>query len=363
MGKISEKTLSDQKEAISEMLEKIEKCRKSQSKTLKIDLTEFPEEIRQLTGITSLYQGINIIESKHRIDCCKKQKSKKLDLSYLYLGELPNELPDLYWLEELDLTSNDLTQLPDWIGNYKKLTALNLNYNELTSLPDSIGNLLKLKEIYFDLNRLHTLPETFGNLKSLEVFILGEESHQNSCFTCLPESFGNLSSLKIFCVMDTRLASLPESFGNLNKLRKLNIQECITNDFHFPSTMKNLKALRELSLSGFDHVPDFTKELKELTMLDISHNRLYDLPDFIGNLTKLKILNLHSTWIKELPDWIGNFKNLESLDISSNEIEADPKIIVKKLPKLKKFFDSNNIFNTEDNKKNNLTKRGRKKNV
>ena len=485
MRKTSGKALSDkQKEALSAVLKKIERCRKSRSKTLKIGyngyLTVFPDEIRRLTWLTGLYvectgigilpewigelenlkvldihsnhkirklpaslgklkhlkklilggtgikklpscigrihslelldisihdiqeapqcivnlpalkrietwngdishlpalaakqHELNIIEAKRRIKNGKKNKSKKLDLSYLYTGELPEELSELYWLEELDLTCNALKQLPDWIGNYRKLTTLSLDSNELTSLPDSIGNLSKLKVISLDLNHLSTLPETFGNLKSLEAFVLWEDDNhpaaekkygQGSWFTCLPESFGNLSSLKTFNVMATRLTSLPESFGNLTKLRELSIQECITDDFHFPGTMKNLKALRELTLGGFNHVPDFVKELKDLTALDISHNRLYDLPDFMGNLTKLKSLNLHSTWIKELPDWIGNLKNLEDLDISNNDIEVYPEM-VKKLPKLKKFLGSYNIFNAGDNKKNNVTKRSKKKNV
>jgi len=142
---------------------------------------------------------------------------------------------------------------------------------------------------------------------------------------------------------------LPESFGNLKALRELTIQECITEDFHFPYTMKNLTSLREISLSAFSKVPDFIKDMKDLTVLDISHNKLYDLPDFIGNLKKLKVLDLHSTWIKELPDWICNLKNLEDLDISANDIEVNPEIS-KKLPKLKRFNDWYNIFNAEDSK-------------
>jgi Leucine-rich repeat (LRR) protein len=455
MSKKNEKILAEQKIAMAEAQKKINECKKTHSKTLQIGLnyclTVFPEEIRQLTWLTSLSvvgtefkilpdwigelenlrvldisgnlkirklpstisklkklkkivldhtglkkipliisnllslelldiciydlkeipqcvldlpklkrietKGINIChlpllaakqqeldrkECLRRIEYCKKQKKKNINLFDLHICELPKELSDLYWLEKLNLCCCHLKKLPNWIGNFSKLTELDLSHNELKSLPDTIGNLSKLKKINLAGNRLQTLPETFGNLTSLEEF------YPASCLTSLPESFGNLSSLKTFYVSNTSLKRLPESFGNLRSLRELFIDKFLEEEFHFPKSMKNLKALRKLDLSAFDKVPDFVGELKDLTILDISHNMLYTLPDFIENLTKLKTLNLHSTWIKELPEWIGDLKNLVDLDISSNDIIVDPEI-VKKLPKLKYFYDGYNIYNTENN--------------
>jgi hypothetical protein len=97
-------------------------------------------------------------------------------------------------------------------------------------------------------------------------------------------------------------------------------------DFYFPPSMSNLKSLRKISLSVSDNVPAFIGTLKDLTHLDISHNKLGELPDFIGNLTELKELNLHSTWITKLPGWVKNLKNLKSLDLSSNETKIDLEI-------------------------------------
>jgi Leucine-rich repeat (LRR) protein len=112
--------------------------------------------------------------------------------------------------------------------------------------------------------------------------------------------------------------------------------------------MKNLKALRKVSLSAFGKVPEFVGELKDLTELDISHNRLNALPDFIENMKKLRTLNLHSTWIRELPEWVGNLKNLVDLDISNNDIVVNPKNVIKKLHKLKEYDDCYNKFDSED---------------
>ena len=465
MPKYSEETLKNQKEAMDEALLKIKKCRKAKFKKLEIgvngNLNVFPEEIRELTWLTSLSvhctgirkipdwidelkdikfldlstnrnvkklpssisnlkkliidnMGLNKLpeflgnlnslefleicplefkeipqcildlpklkrietrgydtehlpsliakrleldrkECLRRIERCKIKKHKKLNLSFLYLVELPEELKALYWLEVLKVAGNDLKKLPEWIGNFTELKELDLDCNELSVLPDSIGKLTKLKSITLDENRLETLPDTFGNLKSLEVFALWERHNnpkleelygQASWFTYLPESFGKLSSLKIFSIAETRLTKLPESFGNLKALKHLAIYTSIKPDFNFPKSMINLQNLRGLCLSAFNKVPDFVGELKNLTFLDISHNKFYSLPDFIGNLKKLRVLNLHSTWITKLPEWIENLKNLEDLDISSNDIAIDPEI-QKKLPKLKNYYGWYNPYNAK----------------
>jgi Leucine-rich repeat (LRR) protein len=61
MARNSEKVIAEQKAAMTETLEVIEKCKKTHSKTLEIGyngylkLTVIPEEIRQLTWLTGLY--------------------------------------------------------------------------------------------------------------------------------------------------------------------------------------------------------------------------------------------------------------------------------------------------------------------
>jgi len=299
-------------------------------------------DITNTTAIMAKQRELDMKEALRRIKVCRKSQKVKINLSRLNLGELPNELGDLYWLEELDLSMSNLGSLPQWIGDFKNLAKLNLELNELTSLPDSIGNLKRLKEIDLSYNRLQTLPKTFCDLSSLEYFRLGETNNhpvsesfdgQESWFTYIPKDFGKLSSLKEFWIDCTRVTNLPKSFGGLKSLRKLSIQECISDNFFFPPSMKNLTALREVSICGLDHLPDFIGELKDLTTLDISHNKLYVLPEWIGGLTNLETLNLHSTWISELPEWLTNLKKLKNLDISSNELKDESEIL-KKFPNL-----------------------------
>ena len=277
-------------------------------------------DISHLPSLVKRQQELNQKECFRRIDRCKKCQNRKLNLSFLNLNELPENLSSLYWLEELDVSCNNIKELPAWIGNFINLSMLDIESNNIKFLPASIGNLKKLKEIRFNCNPIRALPESFGNLCSLSHF-----------------SFYN-----------TSLKKLPESFSKLKSLRTLTIDSDVPWGFSFPVDMKKLKSLREVTIGSFDQIPDFIGELKNLTMLDISHNRLYDLPDFIGNLAKLRKLILHSTWITELPDWISKLKNLVTLDITCNDMEVYPEVI-KKLPKLKKFWDYGNPYNTEGN--------------
>jgi len=303
------------------------------------------ENINHIPALKMKCLELNTKEALNRIKRCKNKNTKKLDLSFLYLEKLPVELLELNWIEELDISCNNLKKLPEWIGNFKKLKVFNLNSNKLSSLPDSIGEMKRLKEIILSYNRLKTLPESFGNLSLLEEFYLLEtdnrpDSKESSYFKKLPVSFGSLTSLKIFEIWYTKLRMLPKSFGSLKSLIKLTIQtDAILPDNFYPDTMKNLKSITEININGFNKVPDFIAELKNLTSLDISHNKLVKLPDFIGKLTKLKTLNLHSTWITDIPGWIVNLKNIDNLDISSNEISSIDHELPKKMPKLKKLFE------------------------
>jgi Leucine-rich repeat (LRR) protein len=101
------------------------------------------------------------------IEQCKKRKYKKLNLSVLHISDLPIELSELTWLEEISLFGNSIEQLPEWIGNFTELAVLNLCNNKLTSLPDSFANLKKLKTLSLAQNNLKILPEWFDNITEL----------------------------------------------------------------------------------------------------------------------------------------------------------------------------------------------------
>ncbi len=74
-----------------------------------------------------------------RINEAKEQQSKKLDLSYEQLTQIPDAVFELTHLTELNLTGNHLKNLPESITKLAHLTQIDLSRNLLSNLPESIS--------------------------------------------------------------------------------------------------------------------------------------------------------------------------------------------------------------------------------
>lgn len=117
--------------------------------------------------------------------------STELDLSWMFLDEIPDSLEKLKQLRRLELWGNSLESLPDWFGNFTQLQELNLSSNRLTRLPDSFGNLVSLRRLVLTNNPLTTLPETIGRLSQLEILKLA-----NCKLVDLPGALGTIDTLQ-----------------------------------------------------------------------------------------------------------------------------------------------------------------------
>jgi Leucine-rich repeat (LRR) protein len=107
MARNSEKIIAEQKAVMTEALEEIEKCRKAHSRELIIgvnkNLAVFPEEIRQLT-----------------------------------------------WLTSLTVFFTEIEELPEWVGNLKNLVELDISNNDIVVNPKNIIKKLPKLNIYYD---------------------------------------------------------------------------------------------------------------------------------------------------------------------------------------------------------------------
>ena len=73
-----------------------------------------------------LYTVPDTQEIKRRIEDCRLNGREALDLSHLYMTELPPEIKNLGNLSSLNLSYNQLQSLPDWIGTLKSLKKMNV---------------------------------------------------------------------------------------------------------------------------------------------------------------------------------------------------------------------------------------------
>lgn len=121
------------------------------------------------------------------IEKVKRIRASGLILPRLGLEEVPPEIGQLEWLDNIDLNDNQIEQLPREIGKLVKLDALYAYNNRLRSLPPEIGNLVNLRYLKLDNNQLTSLPAEIGNLRKLEYIYLSRNR-----LTTLPPEFANL---------------------------------------------------------------------------------------------------------------------------------------------------------------------------
>ncbi len=106
------------------------------------------------------------------IASCRRSGRTFLDLSRLQLSELPPEIGQLTALTHLHVDNNRLSELPPVIGQLTALRALHLSCNQMRKLPRVIGLLSQLQLLTIERNNLGELPESLRELKHLRELTL-----------------------------------------------------------------------------------------------------------------------------------------------------------------------------------------------
>lgn len=103
-----------------------------------------------------------------------------------------------------------------------------------------------------------------------------------------------------------------------------------------------------LSNNNLTKMPDYVLVLKNLTELNISHNKLTGaLPAEIRQLKNLKILRTNDNQMTGVPAEIGQLENLEILDLSNNQLTGLPHELAN-LKNLKTLNISGNNYSQYD---------------
>ena len=270
----------------------------------------------------------NMEEALQRIQENKRTKSKILDLSRLELTELPNELWECVWVEELNFgrshywneeksawdyyenrgtSSNRLSSLPLSISNFRHLTRLFLDANPISDLaPLSLLTHLKSLDLsdtsVSDLSSLSALV----NLTTLNL-IYTQVSDLSALTPLL-----NLSSLYLRFTKTTDLS--PLSF--LTNLTILNLSYTQVSDL---DPLSHLLNLSHLDL-GHSHVSDLSplSSLLNLNYLDLKFSSVFDLTP-LSPLTNLDSLYLSATAVSDLEP-LSSLLNLEFLFLGGTAV-------------------------------------------
>ncbi len=261
-------------EAYRKAEEKIEEAQRSGATNLdlsRMQLTELPESLGQLTQLQSLYLGDNQLTS------------------------LPEWLNQLTQLQEVYLANNQLTSLPEWLNQFTQLQSLYLGDNQLTTLPEWLNQFTQLQLLDISINQLTSLPESLSHLGQLNKLILNENQ-----LKVLPEWVGKLKLMQHLAVGGLGLTTLPDSIGELTQ---------ITNLYIWGNPLKQL--------------PEWLCNLSALEFLNLNSIEIPELPEQIENLRNLSTLLLAGNHLTDLPASLAQLEHLQTLDLSSNPLNPE----------------------------------------
>uniref|UniRef100_A0A0E0DP06 non-specific serine/threonine protein kinase n=1 Tax=Oryza meridionalis TaxID=40149 RepID=A0A0E0DP06_9ORYZ len=203
------------------------------------------------------------------------------------VGQLPSELQNFTYMEDLNLAYNYLSGVvPSFIGK-------NLAFNPLSGqLPKEIGNLTNLLMLGVSFNNFTgELPEELGNLVKLEQLYIDSSGFSGP----FPLTFSKLQRLKILRSSDNDFTGkIPDYLGIMPKLEDIRIGDIVngSSSLAFISNLTSLSnlILRNCKISGNLAPVDFSK-FGVLTLLFLGNNSFTgSLPDAIS--PSLKAINL-----------------------------------------------------------------------
>ncbi|KAH9667909.1 protein kinase domain-containing protein [Citrus sinensis] len=207
-----------------------------------------PEEITNLTKLTTIILGGNKLNGSIPITLSKLQKLQYLGLDDNKLeGSIPDSVCRLAELYDLELGGNKLFgSIPACFSNLASLRTLSLDSNELTSIPLTFWNLKDILYLNFSSNFLiGPLPLEVGNLKVL----VGIDFSMNNFSGVIPTEIGGLQNLEYLFLGYNRLqGSIPDSFGDLISLKSLNLSNNNLSGA-IPASLEKLLYLEDLNLS------------------------------------------------------------------------------------------------------------------
>ena len=278
-------------------------------------IRNFPSELcHELKNLKQLHLAANELE-EFPYEVLASNTIQVLNLSKNNIAQLYKDRMRLtISLKSLEINGNKLTSFPSWIGDiFPALSLLQLSGNRITQLPPKGLDLRQLKLLDLSKNEIESVPGQFleycTSLTKLDL------SH-NSLISLPDQSavtFNRLTNLKL---SHNKLAEriplfVPRFVLGLQNLSVLDISYNKIVEIPKPSMWAS-KCLRDLN---FDHNRIRRWDLDEsapnwscVCRLSISDNRLDILPSRVGLLTCLTYLNISCNPVKNIPDELGLLK-------------------------------------------------------
>lgn len=308
-------------------------------------ITEVPEGIVELKNLKTLILVGNAIETVHE---------KMQELTNLYQFDLRGNLLSsmaglgkIASLTEVSIDHNHLTSIghPNWphvaslscihnaltgieLGDcLSNLRKLDLSYSKIVSLPDNIFTFMpNLDELYVQENHLTRLPQSIDSLYKLEKLVAF-----GNTIVDVSLKFSQLKLLTYLALNTNNIRQINPEIWFAPSLQVINLSSNFLTEFPAaPISLEDLplaKCLEEFSVADnrlADDICDVIVLLKELRVLNLSYNRVFDLGDSLREMTRLVELYLSGNGMTAFPDDIDRCVALRMLFVNGNKLANIP---------------------------------------
>ncbi|GAX85770.1 hypothetical protein CEUSTIGMA_g13185.t1 [Chlamydomonas eustigma] len=177
-----------------------------------------------------------------------------------------------------------------------RVQALDLSHNHIEEVPEAIRTLRELRVLNLARNWLN--GSTLGRLSGLTQLQTLDISYVFS-MNVFPVELCSLTDLTQLGLKCTYVHSFPEEVSRLSSLHSLDISFNSQLEHHEVSKiLRPMQKLKALSLCHLDlqMFPEVLWTLTQLTLLELSRNRIRNISPDISLLTNLEALNLQGTF-------------------------------------------------------------------
>uniref|UniRef100_A0A0D9X5C2 non-specific serine/threonine protein kinase n=1 Tax=Leersia perrieri TaxID=77586 RepID=A0A0D9X5C2_9ORYZ len=222
---------------------------------------------------------------------CHITKLKVYSLNVV--GQIPEELQSLTYLNNLGISSNNFTgELPAELGNLEKLEQMYIISSGFSGpFPSTFSKLMNLRILWASDNDFTgKIPDYFGSLPNLQELRIGDILNGSSSLSFI----SNLTSLNVLILRNCKIS---DNLGTVNfsKLAGLTLLDLSFNSItgHVPQSILNLSKLGFLFLGNNSLSGSLPYEKSpSLNNLDFSYNNLSGSfpPWTIGNNLQLNLV-------------------------------------------------------------------------
>uniref|UniRef100_A0A4W6F7C4 PH domain and leucine rich repeat protein phosphatase 1 n=1 Tax=Lates calcarifer TaxID=8187 RepID=A0A4W6F7C4_LATCA len=317
-----------------------------QSQTYYVSYDSYTEHLRwHRTASKIASQRVNSVD----LSCCSLEELPaqlfySQDLTHLNLKNnfmSPHKgvpaLTRFCKLRSLSLSNNSLSEFPLALCDITSLTELNLSGNRLSSLPAEVGTMHNLQTLLLDSNFLSSLPVELGSLEGLTYLGLSF-----NCFSCVPPVLEKLRGMERLCLAGNQLSVLDMAGlqwlpAHHIDLRLNQLQKVIVGDseqlVHIAHLDLRDTGLQELDVRSLCRLELLRCDRNTLSLLRVSGHAIKSLHAAHNELKQLEVqpvpenltvLDLSWNKLGCVPDWVCESSRLEVLDINHNSVTEVP---------------------------------------